>query len=713
MSVVREDESLDSSVTEDSPIIQPEEHSILSEIGDAYFISVSYSHLFKQWLTALKIRYWIDFGSNVNYIVDWLRITSKDSDGDLVELIIDLYQFHDDENSSTAANGKHHLFTITVYIAEQKLKIHGDYKDLWGKNEFNKLKSFANELCLSSELNAETISSLYTTTFQDTSDVYGSMKKLDLSNVSFDSSDCDEDIEGIEENLILKESSTKSPKVRRRRSKTLSSPRHNTTKISPGACHRRKMRRKSSVHSTLPTHSNGPNQKQIIDFTESINNRVNKLEQLMIKIDSTLATTDVEILDIQSNLTNTKKELSESLTSHLKYELRVIKESKNNNKDETNNRFVKAETEIKRLQGRIGSLVEEKSQLLKRVAFLENSNAKLHEEITSCTVNHTEPQDQQVNNHISQSETKPQEEKVPYAIDSTAAKASNKNNENQEQVKDQSPEYDFVILCDSNRKYINADQLYPKGNNKVIPCGNTAKAIDILTSPRFTVKHGIIINTGVNDLESLSPKDIIESQTRLVNIATTNFPDKKIIMSSITPRRDDLDKFVFEVNKAVAQNICKIPNVVLVDNGNLRSKDQFYFDTKHLSRRHGIPQFATNLKNGIRKSLGINNRRISGQHRFPYPKSNHGSSWSDVVKQNLPLNNSPNQSTISEVKNHLVDLTSMFKQFLQTTVNPPAQPPFHNYPALQPNNLFTPSPPLFPPPFPPSGLVYGNPQFGT
>ncbi|CAB4002775.1 Hypothetical predicted protein [Paramuricea clavata] len=606
---------------------------------------------------------------------DWLRITSKDSDGDLVELIIDLYQFHDDENSSTAANGKHHLFTVTVYIAEQKLKIYGDYKDLWGKNEFNKLKSFANELCLSSKLNAETISSLYTTSFRDTSDVYGSKEKLDLSNVSFDvlndvdSSDCDEDVEGIEENLILKQPSTKSPKVRRRRSKALSSPRHNTTKIPPGACHRRKMERKSSVHSTLPTHSNGSiNQKQIIDFIESISNRVNKLEQLMIKIDSTLATTDVDILDIQT------------------------------------------ETEIKRLQGRIGSLVEEKSQLLKRVAFLENSNAKLHEEITS---NHTKPQDQQVNNHISQSETKPQEEKVPGAIDSTAAKASNKNNENQEQVQDQSPEYDFVILCDSNRKYINADQLYPKGNNKVIPCGNTAKAIDILTSPRFTVKHGIIINTGVNDLESLSPKDIIESQTCLVNIATTNFPDKKIIMSSITPRRDDLDKFVFEVNKAVAQNICKIPNVVLVDNGNLRSKDQFYFDTKHLSRRHGIPLFATNLKNGIRKSLGINNRRISGQHRFPYPKSNHGSSWSDVVKQNPPLNNSRNQSTISEVKNHLVDLTAMFKQFLQTTVNPSAQPPFHNYPAPQPNNLFPPSPPLFPPPFPPSGLVYGNPQFGT
>jgi hypothetical protein len=99
--------------------------------------------------------------------------------------------------------------------------------------------------------------------------------------------------------------------------------------------------------------------------------------------------------------------------------------------------------------------------------------------------------------------------------------------------------------------------------------------------------------------QSLSPKEVIESQIRLVNIASTNFPCKKIIMSSITPRLDDLDKFVFEVNKAVAQNICNNPNVVLVNNGNLRSKDQFYFDTKHLSRRHGIPLFASNLKNGI------------------------------------------------------------------------------------------------------------------
>ena len=102
------------------------------------------------------------------------------------------YQIHE-ENSSTA-NGKQHIFTITVYIAEQKLKMKRT-------NEFDKLKSFANELCFSSELNSRTISCLYATaTSQDTNNVYGSKEKLDLSNISFevlndiDSMDCDEDI---------------------------------------------------------------------------------------------------------------------------------------------------------------------------------------------------------------------------------------------------------------------------------------------------------------------------------------------------------------------------------------------------------------------------------------------------------------------------------------------------------------------------------------
>ncbi|CAB4014074.1 Hypothetical predicted protein [Paramuricea clavata] len=189
------------------------------------------------------------------------------------------------------------------------------------------------------------------------------------------------------------------------------------------------------------------------------------------------------------------------------------------------------DVEMLDIQSRIGSLVKAKSQLLKGLAFLENSNAKLHAKIfkiTSYTVNDTESQDQHVNNHISQSEIKPQEEKVPCAKDSTTAKISNTNNENQEQVQEQSSECDFAILCDSNRKNINTDQLYRKGNNKVIPCGTAAKAIDILTSPRFTAKHGIITNTGANDLESLSPKEVIESQICLVNIGSTNFPSKKI-----------------------------------------------------------------------------------------------------------------------------------------------------------------------------------------
>ena len=44
-------------------------------------------------------------------------------------------------------------------------------------------------------------------------------------------------------------------------------------------------------------------------------------------------------------------------------------------------------------------------------------------------------------------------------------------------------QYDFVFLCDSNRRFIDTKLLCPKDTVKIIPCGNTDKAMEILSSP--------------------------------------------------------------------------------------------------------------------------------------------------------------------------------------------------------------------------------------
>ena len=88
-------------------------------------------------------------------------------------------------------------------------------------------------------------------------------------------------------------------------------------------------------------------------------------------------------------------------------------------------------------------------------------------------------------------------------------------------------EYDFVMLCDSNRKFLDINKLCSNRNSKIIACNTTKKAKEILESTKFEVKKGIIINTGVNDLEHLSAEEIVKSQVQMVNMAVKNSRDDK------------------------------------------------------------------------------------------------------------------------------------------------------------------------------------------
>ena len=64
------------------------------------------------------------------------------------------------------------------------------------------------------------------------------------------------------------------------------------------------------------------------------------------------------------------------------------------------------------------------------------------------------------------------------------------------------PEYDVVMLCDSNRKFLDIHKLSGTRNSRMIACGTTGKAIEIINTPRFKVNKALIINTGVNDLDT-------------------------------------------------------------------------------------------------------------------------------------------------------------------------------------------------------------------
>ena len=94
----------------------------------------------------------------------------------------------------------------------------------------------------------------------------------------------------------------------------------------------------------------------------------------------------------------------------------------------------------------------------------------------------------------------------------------------------------------------------------------------------------------------------------MIDTAKKAFPGKKIIVSSITPRDDNLDGNVRIINQAVERKISKFNDVIHVHNNDLRDRS-FYHDCKHLNRNRGVRMFASNIKRGIRVANGTTNNK--------------------------------------------------------------------------------------------------------
>jgi hypothetical protein len=95
----------------------------------------------------------------------------------------------------------------------------------------------------------------------------------------------------------------------------------------------------------------------------------------------------------------------------------------------------------------------------------------------------------------------------------------------------------------------------------MIPCNTTTKAMEIIDTPRFKVNKGLIINTAVNDVEHLTPEEIINNQIKLAEKAMSAFPNAKTILSDITPRDDKFDDEVPRINDDIDRVIKSYRNV--------------------------------------------------------------------------------------------------------------------------------------------------------
>ena len=121
------------------------------------------------------------------------------------------------------------------------------------------------------------------------------------------------------------------------------------------------------AHSTKKTYPNSEVKElqQVLEAVNSCNKRIGNLETITANLDKNLTNSVFDCRVVNNMVCELKSELfTSSIDSKLKHQLPVMREDQNNFKNEMEDKFKKAEAEVKRLQGRVGSLVEEKTNLL-------------------------------------------------------------------------------------------------------------------------------------------------------------------------------------------------------------------------------------------------------------------------------------------------------------------------------------------------------------
>ena len=195
---------------------------------------------------------------------------------------------------------------------------------------------------------------------------------------------------------------------------------------------------------------------------------------------------------------------------------------------------------------------------------------------------------------------------------------------------------DMVILIDSNGRFLKTQDMFPEKSSTKIGCPLIEHANEIILDSTFQKEPEIfIIHTGTNDLERSNPDDIQEKLIDLCDIIRNKFKRCRIILSLLLPRNDIHGQKVKNCNELIKNAFHRVDNLELLDNQNIfEIGDKALYDTKHLHKQTGLPQFISNIssvlgrENAWIKTKGHgqvyshDNRTYSQSRRSPVKKHN-------------------------------------------------------------------------------------------
>ncbi|KAE8297665.1 hypothetical protein D5F01_LYC04303 [Larimichthys crocea] len=152
---------------------------------------------------------------------------------------------------------------------------------------------------------------------------------------------------------------------------------------------------------------------------------------------------------------------------------------------------------------------------------------------------------------------------------------------------------DIVILIDSNGKFLNEKKLFPNHKVAKLWCPNSQHAMELLSEERLGSPSHIIIHTGTNELRTQQER-VSESLRQMIEKASNTFPNSRVVISTLLPRKDFHPGTIHRINSSVSRDCVLKPNVHLAHHPTLDIS--CLYDHVHLFK-NTVPIFAQTLKN--------------------------------------------------------------------------------------------------------------------
>ena len=164
---------------------------------------------------------------------------------------------------------------------------------------------------------------------------------------------------------------------------------------------------------------------------------------------------------------------------------------------------------------------------------------------------------------------------------------------------------DVIFCMDSNSKYIRFKKLWTMKNTVRRRCYTQQGLSQYISELGPASLKYFLINVGVNDIDRMSGNDVYAEIVKNIDALKEKFPNIKIILAELTPRKDDKDAEVDICNKLINELARLDENIFVASHDTLRGdKNKFLADNKHISRKT-IGVFVVNLKRALCQAHGI------------------------------------------------------------------------------------------------------------